>query len=669
MAKMPSPADVGFRLPLDPSRPTGTYDASSIAKAGQAVAAGEQALGKGISELAAGIGEEQVDKQRYEIATAHADLVKKQLDLDTEFINDTDANTRVDRYTSRLTQATQESAAVISNPAMRQRFLDTVAAPLGARDVYRQSAIANQQGNQDAIAKFGEEKDWFINQGAGNPDPVARTKILDGINSRVDALIASHVLTPVQGLQQKRAAVKQFATADALAKAQRGDYSALDELYKSQTGANGPSSGPAQSINNAASNLGISPRDLAAAISYETGGTFDPNKVGGKGNNYLGLIQFGPEERAKYGVRQGMTFGDQMQAVESFLRDRGVKPGMGLSEIYRTINGGNPNASLNASDGNGTIAQHIARIQREHMGSADKFLQASDTADGPSEGASPRTNYDYLSAPEKALLIQQVLRVQSANDVAAQRALSLQDKLQKEQSNAAEDEWRKKLVDDKSTFSLGDVVNDNRMTQPAQDRVIEFAKRLNKPDPATATSHRMLATIFENMNRPDGDPNKITDERAIDKAFIDGDLVKADYDWAIKRFRESKSPDGEVLTKQKAAFIDSVKHNIDKSNPLMGKIDVSGPQQLYLLNYDIDRKVEEYRKAGKNPHDLFNPSKPDFLGKPEALAPYQKTLQQSLADRVKSLTVNPDAGSRIAPQSVQARKPGESPDDYLKRVK
>jgi hypothetical protein len=136
----------------------------------------------------------------------------------------------------------------------------------------------------------------------------------------------------------------------------------------------------AGAISAASTRLGINPRDLAAAISYETSGTFNPDIQGGKGNNHVGLIQFGPEERAKYGVRPGMTFEQQMGAVENFLRDRGLKPGSGLPEIYRTINGGNPNASLSASDGNGTIAEHIGKIQQAHYGNADKFLGGTATA-------------------------------------------------------------------------------------------------------------------------------------------------------------------------------------------------------------------------------------------------------------------------------------------------
>jgi hypothetical protein len=98
----------------------------------------------------------------------------------------------------------------------------------------------------------------------------------------------------------------------------------------------------AAALRQTATNLGVSPRDLAAAISYETAGTFNPSIVGGAGNRYRGLIQFGPEEQKKYGITPDMSFPEQMKAVEGFLRDRGVKPGMGLTEIYKTISGGNP---------------------------------------------------------------------------------------------------------------------------------------------------------------------------------------------------------------------------------------------------------------------------------------------------------------------------------------
>ena len=97
-----------------------------------------------------------------------------------------------------------------------------------------------------------------------------------------------------------------------------------------------------QAVARAAQQLGIDPVHLAAVMSLETGGTFNPGIVGGQGGNYRGLIQFGPSERRTYGYRDGMTFEDQvMGPVVRYLKSRGVKPGHGAQEIYAAILTGN----------------------------------------------------------------------------------------------------------------------------------------------------------------------------------------------------------------------------------------------------------------------------------------------------------------------------------------
>lgn len=121
--------------------------------------------------------------------------------------------------------------------------------------------------------------------------------------------------------------------------------------------------GDHEAIAGVSSRLGISPDDLRNVIDYETSGTNSPAVMGGTGGRYMGLIQFGPDERRQYGAHAGQSFSDQMGAVERYLKDRGLPQGADLSTLYRTINGGNPNASLSANDGNGTIAQHVERIR------------------------------------------------------------------------------------------------------------------------------------------------------------------------------------------------------------------------------------------------------------------------------------------------------------------
>ena len=169
----------------------------------------------------------------------------------------------------------------------------------------------------------------------------------------------------------------------------------------------------AASIVRVATNLGISPQNLAAVISYETGGKFDPELWGGKGGNYKGLIQFGPEERKQFGVRDGMSFSDQMNAVENYLRTRGVKPSMGLADIYSTVNAGSPgryNASDHAIDPKTgkemTVMDHVNNILGSHMQKGLQFLGSSvsttpiagtPAAAASSQGTPPSNGYSDQS--------------------------------------------------------------------------------------------------------------------------------------------------------------------------------------------------------------------------------------------------------------------------------
>ena len=129
-------------------------------------------------------------------------------------------------------------------------------------------------------------------------------------------------------------------------------------------------------VRQAAKELGTSPEDLATVIAYETGGRFSPSIHGGKGGNYQGLIQFGPAERAQFGANDKQSFAQQMPAVVSYLKTRGFKPGMGLLDLYSTINAGSP-GHYNASDGNGTVTSHVERMQREQAANVRRFLAST----------------------------------------------------------------------------------------------------------------------------------------------------------------------------------------------------------------------------------------------------------------------------------------------------
>lgn len=124
-----------------------------------------------------------------------------------------------------------------------------------------------------------------------------------------------------------------------------------------------------------AKSLGIDPIDLATAISYETAGTFDPTKAGPttQWGQHRGLIQFGEPQAKEYGVNWDDPIGSQLGpdgAIAKYLRSTGVKPGMGLMDIYSAINAGGV-GRYGASDANnggapGTVADKVNNQMAGH---------------------------------------------------------------------------------------------------------------------------------------------------------------------------------------------------------------------------------------------------------------------------------------------------------------
>ena len=138
----------------------------------------------------------------------------------------------------------------------------------------------------------------------------------------------------------------------------------------------------------AANKLGVSPLDLATIIGFETGGTYSPSKFGGAGGNYMGLIQFGPNERRQYGAHRGQSFEEQVQGpVVRYFQDRFAGVGMStkgadLLTLYRTVLGGNPKASLTGRDAFGTSPQSGVAMMAPHRREAQRRFFSGATISG-----------------------------------------------------------------------------------------------------------------------------------------------------------------------------------------------------------------------------------------------------------------------------------------------
>ena len=170
------------------------------------------------------------------------------------------------------------------------------------------------------------------------------------------------------------------------------------------------------SISRVASNIGANPNDLAAVISFETGGTFSPGARNPKSSG-TGLIQFMAGSGGTAGRYYGMTreqfaalsFDEQMKYVERYFTERGFKAGgnHNIADLYTAVTGygyrrGSAAYNLNKvwdsnNDGyiaKGEMVQNAAfkAHQRDFFGNAPRTAVLQEASFQPRKTTAPVPN-------------------------------------------------------------------------------------------------------------------------------------------------------------------------------------------------------------------------------------------------------------------------------------
>lgn len=231
-------------------------------------------------------------------------------------------------------------------------------------------------------------------------------------------------------------------------------------------------------------------------------------------------------------------------------------------------------------------------------------------------------------------------------------------------SDVAENEYLKALRSEDpqevAGVSAKTIVNDDRLTNPTKEKLLGYLDRWTKPEAPARVSQQTSMQLFSRIHADADDHNRLKDTGPIDKAFIDGKLTRTDHNWLRNEFVAARNPEGQAIGIVQKNFLATIKPLIDKSNLLQGTIDAPGSEQYYRFQHYVAQQVANYRREGKDPFSLFDPSKPDYIAKPGALAPFQKPLSESVRDRAR---VTPQAAPAVPP-----RMPGETEDQYLARI-
>ena len=211
----------------------------------------------------------------------------------------------------------------------------------------------------------------------------------------------------------------------------------------------------------------------------------------------------------------------------------------------------------------------------------------------------------------------------------------------------------------------------------AKERAIKLINQSDTPEVPKAVSDSNTLDYFRRINLPPGDPNRIVNRSTLQDALGDRQFTREAYDWLAKKLEDARTPGGEHLAQLRGQFFTAATAAIDKSNPIRGITDPDAKLRAYAFERMVDAKMDAARAENKDPAVYITPGTAEYLGKPEILAPYQKTMQQQIQDVRARMQRPQQPGSTIPPVVPPARaepsaspphNPGESPADYMRRI-
>lgn len=156
-----------------------------------------------------------------------------------------------------------------------------------------------------------------------------------------------------------------------------------------------------------------------------------------------------------------------------------------------------------------------------------------------------------------------------------------------------------------------------------------ITNRMNKPEPLGRISHDTTMSLLQRMRATDN--TRLTDNTPIYDAYQKGELNNADFNFLNREFANLRTPDGAALEKTRSQFAKTFARLIDGSMNDAGIHSLLGTQRMYEFEMDARRQEEALRKAGKDPHLVYDPRSEYFFGRPENIAKYRVTMQEAAA--------------------------------------
>lgn len=217
---------------------------------------------------------------------------------------------------------------------------------------------------------------------------------------------------------------------------------------------------------------------------------------------------------------------------------------------------------------------------------------------------------------------------------AAERAEA--DYERKRTSDGARDEWFKEIMAGTPNI-LRQIIGDLRLTPEHREHLVVFHENwlkaklgADKQSDPTVVRDLMLA-----IHAPEGSPRKIYTDDTIYTALQDGKLSIVDFRMLKSEVANARDPNNSAVSRRFGEAMNVVSNAIRSAPEFVAQPDL---QSSIILSWAaaVRDRMEEERKAGRNPARLFDPADKDSVVRREYIAQFVAAARQEKADVTKA---------------------------------
>lgn len=425
-------------------------------------------------------------------------------------------------------------------------------------------------------------------------------------------------------------------------------------------------------FNKAAQTYGISAQELKMRVAAESG--MNPKAQGPvtKFGQSVGLAQFTEATAAQYGVTDRTDPQQSIFGMAKMLADLQGKAGGDESKVDKMYYGGESGANW----GNNTsqYAENLAAVRSTLQGgdsvhtSFDQVLASVTQDKEPVKSDAPNTPswFNNLNWEQQYTVMREAKQNALADITRQNQMAELAEKARTLKQKQTMTGWMDNMIDGKLT--VDEIRNDPSVDWDGKEKALNALAAgmvgRGKTDP------KVFRDTYNAIHAPDGDPNKITDEKQIFTLVGQGTISYEDGKKLNEEIQGRGSQEGEVIGDMKKAFMKQAYDKLVQTN-MFKTTDPTQAANYYNFQQAFLTKYAAQTKGGKSPYDLLNPNSKDYMG--DMIDQFNRTPQQQMQDMAAArraqqpAALNPTTVKVIDPNGKTGIIPAGQLNDALKQ--